>query len=134
MTKRSVIFGLVVGLLGLALAIGAQSFARPCVHADGSAAMCGPVKTWLTVEGGLIAVMAGLAILKPWPLFHAAAALGGLLAALTPGILVPICKSDTMRCQMVTRPTALVLGVLIILTAGCWFVLTVFSRKREDRP
>ena len=53
------------------------------------------------------------------------------LAALTPGTLVSICKSDMMACRQVTRPTALVLGILIMIVAGGWMVLTMMAKKRE---
>ncbi len=131
MNKRNMVFGLTLGVLALVLAVGAQTFAHPCEHADGSAAACAAVKTWLTVEGGLIAVLAGIAMIRPHPAIQGLAAAGGLLAALTPGTLVSICKSDMMACRQVTRPTALVLGILIMIVAGGWMVLTMLAKKRE---
>ena len=133
MKKRDIAFGLTIGILGLVLAVGAQTFAAPCVHADGSAAMCAPVKTWLTVEGGLIAVLAGLSMIRPGALTRALAAAIGLLAVLTPGVLVPICGSDMMACRQVTRPTALVIGILILIAALWWLALTSAAKKREAR-
>ncbi|MBR4457466.1 MAG: DUF4418 family protein [Clostridia bacterium] len=133
MKKRDIAFGLIVGILGLVLAVGAQTFARPCVHADGSAAVCAPVKTWLTVEGGLIAVLSGLSMIRPSAVAQGIAAAGGLLAALTPGLLIPICKSDMMACQRVTRPTALVIGILVGIVSLWWLALTLTSKKREAR-
>lgn len=133
MKKRDIAFGLAVGVLGLVLAVGAQTFARPCVHADGSAAVCAPLKTWLTVEGGLIAVLAGLSMIRPGAAAQGLAAAGGLLAILTPGLLVPICRADTMACRQVTRPTAIVTGVLILIIALWWLALTVRAGRREAR-
>lgn len=133
MKKRDIVFGLAVGILGLVLAVGAQTFARPCVHADGSAAVCTPVKTWLTVEGGLIAVMAGISMIRPNVLTQGFAAVGGLLAALTPGTLVPVCKSDMMACRRVSGPTALVCGILILIASLWWLALTFAAKKREAR-
>lgn len=133
MNRKNTIFGLTVGILGLLLAIGAQTFARPCVHADGASAMCAPVKTWLTAEGGFIALLAGISMLRPHPVPQALAASGGLLAALTPGVLVPICKMDTMACRQVTRPTALVLGILILAASVIWMAVTLAAKKRETR-
>ena len=133
MKKRDIAFGLIVGILGLVLAVGAQTFARPCVHADGSAAVCAPVKTWLTVEGGLIAVLSGLSMIRPNTVTQGIAAAGGLLAALTPGLLIPICKSDMMACRQVTRPTALVIGILVGIVSLWWLVLTLTAKRREAR-
>ena len=131
MKKRNIVFGLTVGMLGLALAVGAQTFARPCAHADGSAAMCAPVKAWLTVEGGLIAVLAGFSMLRPNAVTQGLAAAGSLLTILTPGALVPVCRADTMACRRVTQPVAFVLGVLILIMALWWLVLTLRAKKRE---
>lgn len=134
MKKRDMVFGLAVGLLGLLLAIGAQTFARPCVHTDGSAAMCAPVSAYLTVEGGLIAVLAGIAMLRPHPVLQGLAGAVGLLSCLTPGTLIPLCRAEAMRCRQVTQPTALVLGVLILAAALGWLCLTLLQRKREAHP
>ena len=134
MKKRDIILGLVTGFFGLILAVGAQTFARPCVHADGSAAMCAPLSSWLTAEGGIIAILAGLAMIRPHPLFQGLQAVGGLTGALMPGVLVKICASDAMRCRQVTRPTALALGVLILITALWWMILTLIDKKREAQP
>ena len=133
MKKRDIAFGLAVGILGLVLAVGAQTFARPCVHADGSAALCAPVKTWLTAEGGLTAVLAWLSMIRPGAVTQGLAAAGGLLAALTPGVLVPVCRADTMACRRVTGPTALVIGVLIGIVSLWWLALTLTAKKREAR-
>ena len=133
MKKRDIVFGLSIGLLGIILAVGAQTFASPCVHADGSAAMCAPVRTWLTVEGGIIAVLAGLSMIRPSAVTQGLAAIGGLLTILAPGVLVPICRSDMMACQRVTRPTALVIGALILVVSLWWLGLTLAAKKREAR-
>ena len=133
MKKRDIVFGLTVGLLGLALAVGVRTFARPCVHADGSIAACARAAAWLTAEGGLIAVLAGISVIRPNAVTQGLAAAGGLLAILTPGILVPICRADTMACRQVTRPTALVAGALVMITALWWLALTRAAKKKEVR-
>ena len=133
MNRRNIVFGMITGILGLLLAVGAQTFARPCVHADGSAAACAGVRTWLTLEGGLIAVLAGISMIHPHQAVQAAAAVCGLLAALTPGVIVPICRHDTMACRQVTQPTALVLGILITAAALCRTAMTLAEKKRGFR-
>ena len=131
MKKRDMIFGLVTGILGLVLAVGSQTFARPCVHADGSAAICAPIQTWLTAEGGIIAVLAGISMLRGHAAGTFLTAACGLLAALTPGVLVPICKLDTMACRQVTQPTALVTGILTA-AAGCWWTVLILREKKQE--
>ena len=133
MKKRDIIFGLIIGALGVVLAVGAQTFAHPCAHADGSAAMCAPTKTWLTVAGGLIAVLAGVSMLRPRPWAQSLTALGGLAAILVPGVLVPLCAASAMRCRAVTKPFALVTGVLVILLSAWQLALILAERRREAR-
>lgn len=129
MKKREIIFGLIVGLLGILLAVGAQTFAQPCAHADGMG--CTQSKNWLTVIGGAIAVCAGVSVLKPNPVTQILAAVGGLAAILTPGVFVKLCMVETMPCQMYTRPFALVIGILIGLLSLCWLVADLTAKKRE---
>lgn len=120
------IFGLAIGILGLVLAIGAQTFAKPCDHDTA-------LRTWLTVEGGLIAVLAGISMIKPNLVTQALSCLGGILTALTPGTLITICASEQMHCRMVTRPTALVIGIVVAVLACWWLALTAINQKRTKR-
>ena len=133
MKKRDIIFGLITGILGLVLAVGVQTFAKPCVHADGSAAVCAPVKTWLTVEGGVIAALAGISMIRHNVWTQGLAAVTGILAVLTPGIMVPICKMDSMACRKVMQPAALVLGILIAVAAAWWAAVTLAAQRKERR-
>ncbi|MBR4501459.1 MAG: DUF4418 family protein [Clostridia bacterium] len=131
MNKKDIAFGSAAAFLGIVLAVGAQTFAHPCVHADGSAAVCAPVKIWLTVMGGVITALAGVSFLRPhWvsPCLTAAAA---ILVILIPGCIVPVCRADTMRCRLVTCPTALVSGVLILAVSLWRLALTLNAKKRR---
>lgn len=132
--KRETVFGLMIGVIGLVLAVGAQTFAQACVHADGSAAVCTPSGTWLTVTGGLIAVLSGLSMLRPGLFTFILPGIGGLLAILVPGTLVSLCASPVMRCQAVTRPFALVMGVLVMVLSAWHAVLLLAQHEREERP
>ena len=40
-----------------------------------------------------------------------------LLAALTPGLLIPLCSMKDMRCHALTRPAAVVLSLLVVAAA-----------------
>ena len=130
MKKRDVVFGSAVAFLGILLTVGVQSFAGPCVHADGSAAVCAPVKTWLTITGGLIIVLSGVSILRPHWVFPCLTAAAAILVILIPGGILPVCRADTMRCRLVTSPTALALGVLI-LTVSLWKLALILTAKRR---
>lgn len=131
MKKRDIAFGSVMAFLGVVLSVGVQTFACPCVHADGSAAVCAPVKTWLTVMGGVITALAGVSFLRPKWVFPCMTAAAAILVILIPGVIVPVCRADTMRCRLVTGPTALVLGVLTLAVSLWKLVLCLTAKRRE---
>ena len=125
MKKGTIWFGLVIGLLGLTLAVGAQTFLKPCTHDE-------TLAKWITAEGGLIAVFAGVGMLQPHWAAQALSALAGIITALTPGTLVKICASEQMRCRMITRPAAIVIGTITAALAIWWFILKLKSRKCDQ--
>ena len=103
------------GGIGLVLAVGAKTFLHPCIHADGSMAACagaGDTLFWLS----LILAAAGVLFLCTRGLARTLTAAGMVIlsaaVALTPGVLQPICEMAQMRCRLVTRPGALVGGVI----------------------
>ena len=130
MKKRDIAFGSVMAFLGIMLCVGVQTFAGPCAHADGSAAVCAPLKTWLTVMGGVITALAGISFLRPCWVFPCLTAASAILVILIPGGIVPVCMADTMRCRLVTCPTALVLGVLT-LVVSLWKLALCLTAKRR---
>ena len=103
------------------LAVGALTFAGPCVHDDGSVAAC-HAAAHAVVACGVIAAMASLAALFPrnvrtaWCLAFVSAA-AGLFAAVSPGTLFGLCMMQTMRCWTVMKPFALVCGGVVFLCA-----------------
>ena len=105
----------VTACLGLLLAAGVRTFLGPCSHADGSEAMCagaGRLLFWLGIALGLTGC-AGI-----WARGRLRPAAAGVLLVLSaavilaPGTLKPLCAMAEMRCNLVTRPAALVAGVL----------------------
>lgn len=124
MKKRNLVFGLMIGLIGIVLALGAQTFAKPCLHDR-------KLMTWLTVEGGAVAVLAGIGMIKPGLISPFLAAIGGILAILTPGTLMKICADEVMRCQVYTKPTAVVTGALIVVLSLIWFGLELKHREHS---
>ena len=109
-------------VLSLLLTVGSQTFLRPCVHEDGSPVPCGRIGTGLLLIG-IGCVLLGFLLLIRVPkmraVLFALVCCGGMITALMPGTLMPVCAMDSMRCRMVTRPAALVLGILI---AACGLV------------
>ncbi len=131
MNKKDIAFGSAAAFLGIMLSVGVQTFAGPCVHADGSAAVCAPVKTWLTVMGGAMAVLAVISVIRNGLLFRCLTAAAAIFVILIPGSIVPVCRADMMRCRMVTCPTALVLGILSLAVSLWWIALFLTAKKRE---
>ncbi len=127
-------WGVGTAALGLITAVGAGTFLRPCVHADGSASVCAGAGAWLLWLGILTAAAGILTAVLPGRTVRAgtgAAAAGvGVLILLAPGTLTPLCTMASMRCRMVTRPGALVLGVLIAV-CGAVSLVTGLNMKRK---
>lgn len=124
MKKRDLLFGIVLAVIGTMLAIGVQTFLKPCPH---DAAL----KTALTVLGALIAAFALVSMVRPNIVTEGLCVLSGIAALLTPGTLVGICASEQMRCRMVTKPGAIVAGVLAVLIALSWLAVTLKNKKRS---
>ena len=76
-------------------------------------------------------MLAGISMLKPNWITQALTVLNGICILLTPGILVRICASEQMRCRMITRPVAIVSGVLIAVLAVWWLMLSVKEKKQK---
>ncbi len=122
MKKSNCVFGLMIGVIGIALAVGVQTFARPCQHDK-------ELITAITITGGALAVLAGLGIIVPNRIISFLSAAGGVAVILIPGTFVRICADGRMRCQMYTKPTAIVTGVLIAVLSLIWFIQIWKNRK-----
>jgi len=119
------------GAIGLVTAVGVKTFLRPCVHADGSAAPCAGAGQLILVLGILLALAgAGMALARGRGRTILA---GGLLLlslglVLAPGTLLPVCGMAEMTCRLVTRPAALVAGVLAGLLSLAALIGTIRNR------
>ncbi|MBE5808359.1 MAG: DUF4418 family protein [Clostridiales bacterium] len=114
--KNKGIPSLIAALPGAFIAVGVKTFLHPCIHEDGSAGACGgagQMLFWLGIA--VAAVAAALAFMRSTRVriaLWAALTVVGVVIMLTPGVIMPLCMMMTMRCQTVTRPAALVLGLL----------------------
>ena len=113
--KQQNYFSIVVGLLGLFIAIGVKTFLHPCVHADGSEAMCADAGQLIFYLGIALALLAsGLTWTKGVLRVVCAAGLLilSVLLILAPGTLAPVCGMAEMTCRLVTQPAARVTGIV----------------------
>jgi len=134
--KTQNILALSASVLGLILAVGAKTFLRPCVHADGSPAACagvGDTLFWLS----LILAAAGALFVLARGTGRTVSAAGMVIlsgaVALTPGKLQPICEMAQMRCRLVTRPGALVGGVLCAGLSLAAFAGALLAQRRGSK-
>ena len=128
--KKTSVPVIMVLILALIMAIGSQTFLGPCVHGDGSFGPCHWAGRMLLGVGGLLAVLAALALALPKErpgllLAMIPAAVMGLLA---PGTLISICGMAAMRCRMVMRPAMLILCALMSAAALVGWLL---ERKKR---
>ena len=123
--KKTPIPAIIILLLALIMAIGSQSFLGPCVHEDGSFGACHWAGRMLLGVGGLLAVLAVLALILPKERrgLYLAMAPASLLGLLTPGTLIALCGMATMRCRMVMRPAMMIIsGLALVLALAGWLI------------
>ena len=111
--------------LALVIAFGSATFLGPCVHADGSFGPCHWAGRGVTGLGGLLAVLAALALAMPEKSgLYLAMVPTCALGFLTPGTLIDLCGTATMRCRMVMQPSVRILFALSLAVALIGFILT----------
>ena len=123
MKKKSLpIVEIALFALTLLYFIGTLTFLSPCgPKEDGGFMTCHWAGQALKGVSCLMAAIAAMALAAR----NAAAKRGlmtalvpaGVLAALVPGRLIGLCMMNSMTCQAVTRPAALVFGLLIAALA-----------------
>ena len=130
MNKQSIPAAIII-VLALLLAIGSQTFMGACVHDDGSLGACHWAARTLSGIGGLLAVLAILALLvkKERAGLYLAMVPTALLGILTPGTLINLCGMATMRCRALMKPAAMVLLAFTLATA---LVGWLMSRRNHD--
>lgn len=103
------------------LIVGIVTFAGPCVHEDGSAAVCQGAAHAVVVAGvvACISTLVSLIVrsLKVSGVCVLVAACCGAFAVIAPGVLFGMCMMQTMRCWTVMRPFTLVCGAALLLCA-----------------
>ena len=122
---------IIILVLSLILAAGSQTFMGACVHDDGSFGACHWAARALAGIGGLLAVLAVLALLlkKERAGLYLAMLPIALLGILTPGTLIDLCGMATMRCRALMKPAATILLALVLAAA---LVGWLMSRKSHD--
>ncbi len=114
-------YDVAVSVVPAAYLCGIRLFARPCVHADGSAAACaftGRVLLGLGIAALLLAFMrltgADKATKRSFDLFLV---IVGVLMAALPGTALSLCDDPAMACRAIMLPFSRVMGVVLCLCA-----------------
>ena len=126
--------GIILAVLGAAIAAGAATVLGPCVHEDGSAAACTAAGTAVLCGGCVLAALAAAILCVRSPaartvLFFVALCACAVGTAL-PGTIFPLCKMDTMRCRAVMQPAAIILFAAALIVSACGIIT---ERKRAGR-
>ena len=128
--KKTIIPALIVLALSVVVAVGSQTFLGACVHDDGSFGACHWACRAILGEGGLLAVLAlmALALKRERAGLFIAMIPASALGLLTPGTLIALCKMPTMRCRMLTQPATMILfGAALLAALVGWLM----SRRGE---
>jgi len=130
MTKTK-IPAIIILVLSLLLAIGSQTFMGACVHDDGSLGACHWAARVLSGIGGLLAMLAILALLvkKERAGLYLAMVPTALLGVFTPGTLINLCGMATMRCRALMKPAAMILLAFALAAALIGWLM---SRRNHD--
>lgn len=131
-TRRLSIPLIVGAALSALLVVGVLTFAGPCVHDDGSHAACYAASQAILVAG-IVALVASVAsVIVRGGLARGVLAVSVVLAsafaAVSPGVLFPLCMMQTMRCHLMMRPFALVVGGAVCV-CGIVAVVVAFRAK-----
>ena len=134
--KASPAIGVALAALDAVLVAGILSFAAPCgVHTDGSVGTC----VWASrAMLGAAAVLGVIAIVRIFERdegerrgLSLAAALIGVLVAVTPGVVIQLCQDAAMPCNAAMHPFALFIGAAIALTGGADLVLRLIALTKR---
>lgn len=116
MDKKAKILAAVAAILAVVAAVGVRTFIGPCVHEDGAFGPCHfagqavlGISVLIAAEGAAAALIKSGGTRRGLMMAMSASS---VLAMLTPGILIGLCKMDTMRCRAVMRPSVMAIFAL----------------------
>jgi len=126
------LFAILLLIFAAVIAVGSVTVLGPCVHPDGSAGPCADTGKALLIDGCVTAILAILVTLVNrrgirMALF-AAALCAAVIGILLPGVLMPLCKMDTMHCRAVMQPSMIILSGAAAVSALLG-IITERSRK-----
>ena len=126
------LFAILLLIFAAVIAVGSVTVLGPCVHEDGSKGPCADAGRALLIDGCVMAILAILITLVNrrglrMALF-AAALCAAIIGILLPGVIMPLCKMDTMHCRAVMQPSMIILSGAAAVSALTG-IITERSRK-----
>ncbi len=120
--RKGVIYGVLVAVLGIILAAGTEFVFHGCgVHDDGNYGRCHYAQHVIVAFGILVAISALVSVfIKTKEALVAVSiitSVEAVIAILVPGIIVPLCMMETMRCNTLMRPFATIVSAIILIVS-----------------
>ena len=126
------LFAILLMIFAAVIAVGSVTVLGPCVHEDGSTGPCADAGRAMLIDGCVTAILAILVTLVNRRGLRMALFVAALCAAvigiLLPGVLMPLCKMDTMHCRAVMQPSMIILSGAAAVSALLG-IITERSRK-----
>ena len=126
------LFAILLLIFAAVIAVGSVTVLGPCVHEDGSKGPCADAGRALLIDGCVMAILAILITLVNRRGLRMALFAADLCAAvigiLLPGVIMPLCKMDTMHCRAVMQPSMIILSGAAAVSALTG-IITERSRK-----
>jgi hypothetical protein len=130
--KKVIIFGSVVIVLGLLIALGPQYLFKVCAHGEGSFPLCHWSARAEIGIGLLIACLGACMLVFTDPKTHLGLAIGtflaGIIALALPLMLIGGCGMATMQCRKVAFP-ALTAESIALLVFSAIMVIVITLQK-----
>ena len=126
-------FACILLILAAVISVGSVTVLGPCVHADGSEAVCSRAGRAILIDGCVLAGMAVLLFFLRTPTGRTAVLFFALCASAVgialPGTLFPLCRMDSMHCRAVMQPATIILfaAALVVSAAG------IISERKKVR-
>ncbi|MBR3431510.1 MAG: DUF4418 family protein [Clostridia bacterium] len=133
--KKNAFCGILL-ILAAVIALGSVTVLGPCVHEDGSEALCTGAGRAVFWSG---CALAALAILILFIRKHSArivlfflslcSAAAGMMF---PGIVFPLCRMNTMHCRAVMQPAMIILFAFALIVSAGGIIVERNRIRRES--
>ncbi|MBR1482175.1 MAG: DUF4418 family protein [Ruminococcus sp.] len=135
MKIKTVIPEMVMTIFSLVILLGSFTFFAACpVSDEGNIMSCHYAQVMVTALGGLLTVLSLTALLVPDQKVKGgvciAAAFAAVLTALTPSVLIPLCKMPQMHCRLALQPFTILFAAL---TAAISIIAAILHLKRKKK-